>query len=278
MRIAVVALVLSLAWLAGCSSEEQPRDAAPSTPAQESPPSSSAPATTPAGRLMPDLVGLPSATAGERLGALGLSSDWGEPVVVRCGRRPRTVARQFPPPGTPVDATTTVRIRTAALDLGSFRGPCAPADAPASSLPEADTALARQFYRFAADPALGASFAPQEVWIGIEDGPTAVSRPASGLDELAAWELGEEYAERSGPFSALDTLALSGGYYDLTAGVTRTCPQGNGEAPPELRGLRAISLTAPDDVTSACSEWWGVTLFLDDQRRIRGVALRLGSP
>lgn len=101
----------------------------------------------------------------------------------------------------------------------------------------------------------------------------------SELGELAAWELDEvEYAERSGPFSALDILAASGGYFELRDGVANTCPGGNDRAPSELAGLRAISLTAPEDVTSACLEWWSVTLFLDSDNEIRGVALRLGSP
>jgi len=60
--------------------------------------------------------------------------------------------------------------------------------------------------------------------------------------------------------------------------VVGTCPERAGEAPAELEGLRTLSLSSPADVTSACLEWWGVTLFLDPQDRIRGVALRLGSP
>ena len=87
-----------------------------------------------------------------------------------------------------------------------------------------------------------------------------------------------EYAERSGPFSALDVLAGSGGWYELREGVSGTCPESAGEAPPGLQGLRALTLSSPADVTSACLEWWGVTLFLDAQDRIRGVAMRLGSP
>lgn len=85
------------------------------------------------------------------------------------------------------------------------------------------------------------------------------------------------YAEATGPFSALDVLASSGGYYELHRGVVPTCPAGNDKVPPGFAELRSISLTAPSDTTSACSEW-GVTLFLDGEKNIRGVALRLGSP
>ena len=96
--------------------------------------------------------------------------------------------------------------------------------------------------------------------------------------ELTAWEVGTGYAERIGPFSALDLVAASGGYYNLHAGVAGTCPRGEGKAPPELAGLRTISLTAPTATTSSCMDWWGVTLFLSADHQIRGVALRLGSP
>ncbi len=233
---------------------------------------------------MPDLIGLPSADAGRRIGELeasarlGLSSNWGMPIVVRCGARPRTILHQYPEPGTPLQRRTEIQIRTAALNLDKFRGPCEPHITNDGGVAEVEAALAREFYRFAADPSLAAPFAPGDVWVGIEDGPSSSSLASDALGELMAWELNTGYAERSGPFSALDTLAESGGYYNLREGVVGTCPSGVGKAPPEMDGLRAISLTAPDDVTSACSEWWGVTLFLDSHDRIQGVALRLGSP
>ncbi|HWJ08847.1 MAG TPA: PASTA domain-containing protein [Nocardioides sp.] len=280
MRIPLVALALVLACLAGCASEDRGHDTTSVRPAQDPPPrASSDPATAaPAALVMPDLIGLPSVRAGDELGDLGLGSDWGRPVRVRCGTRPRTVVRQQPAPGATVTADTLVEIRTAALDLDRFRGPCSPTDPlDTAGMPGADVALARTFYRFAADPSLGAPFA-EEVWVGIAEGPTSTVLSPGDVGELSAWQVGTEYAEAAGPFSALDILALSGGYYELRAGIAATCPQGSADAPPALRGLRAISLTAPDDVTGACSEWWGVTLFLDARDRVRGVALRLGSP
>jgi hypothetical protein len=45
-----------------------------------------------------------------------------------------------------------------------------------------------------------------------------------------------------------------------------------------LAGMRAISMTVPADTVGACMEWWGVTLFLDGNDNIRGVALRHGAP
>lgn len=251
-------------------------------------PAASVPATSPTLSTpavpMPDLIGLPSADAGRRIGELeasarlGLSSNWGMPIVVSCGARPRTVLYQHPEPGTPLQSGTEIQIRTAALDLDQFRGPCKPHDKKVGPVAEAHAALAREFYRFAANPALGAPFASGDVWVGIEDGLKSTSLADSTLGQLKAWELDTGYAERPGPLSALHTLAESGDYYELRDGVAGTCPGGNDKAPPELDGLRAISLTAPGDVTSACFEWWGVTLFLDSQDRIRGVALRLGSP
>ncbi len=171
-----------------------------------------------------------------------------------------------------------MHIRTAALDLEEFRGPCQPRETRIGQVAEADVLVARQFYRFAADPTLGAPFADGDVWSGIEDGLEATSLDVSERGDLAAWRMDASYAERSGPFSPLDTLAGSGGYYALVKGVAQTCLGGNDETPPGLKGLRAISFIAPDDVTSSCLEWWAVTLFLDSQNRIKGVALRLGSP
>ncbi len=233
--------------------------------------------------LMPDLVGLPSAIAGRRFGEiegaarLGLSSSWTRPITVRCGVRPRTVAWQSPAPGTPLTPNAVVHIRTAALNLKRFRGPCDPTHNLGPALGK-DAELARQFYRFAADPSLDAPFAPEGVWVGIEHGPTAVTLPSAQLADLGAWRLEGGYAEQTGPFSALDTVARSGGYYRLHRGILPTCGFGNGQAPPALGGLRALTLSAPKDVTMACMEWWGVTLFLDHDDQIRGVALRLGSP
>jgi hypothetical protein len=286
---AVVVLVAGTALLSTPSSDLAPNpvpaQSATSSPASESPPTvaSSAPGHTPsksaAPVLTPDLVGLPSAEAARRLDRIDASAYWARPFIVRCEMRPGTVARQQPAPGTPLEPGADVEIRTAALGLDAFRGPCEPAGGDLGPSTGADAALARQFYRFSADPSLGAPFAAgEELWVGIENGPTSTSLGKAELADLAAWEMGEEYAERTGPFSALDTLARSGGYYELHDGIAATCASGNDEAPPQFAGLRAISLTAPSDTTLACLDWWGVTLFLDSRGHIAGVALRLGAP
>ncbi len=227
---------------------------------------------------MPDLTGLPSGEAVRRLGALGLSSSWERPIDVRCGTRPRTVAWQRPRPGTPLTPRADVRVRIAALNLDVFRGPCSPPEGELGPLRGPDAQLARAFYRFAADPSLDAPFAAGQTWVGIEAGPTSITLDEVERPHAHAWELDAGYAEAVGPFSALDTVAASGGYYELRRGIAATCPHGNADPPAHLADARAISLTAPADVTSSCMEWWGVTLFLDSHDEVRGVVLRLGSP
>lgn len=234
--------------------------------------------------LMPTLVGLPSAEAQLVVAELeseleaGLELEWGESVAVRCGRRPGTIAHQEPPPGTELAPDAEVLVRTAELDLTRFRGPCDPEDGDLGPVNGKDAELARQFYRFAADPSLGAPFATGDVWIGIEDGPVEKHVPAAATADPATWLLHAEYAEMSGSFSALDLVASSGGYLRLQRGIAPTCPNGNDRPPPELAGLRAITLLPPADTTDSCMQVWGVTLFLDDHDRIAGVALRIGSP
>ncbi len=276
-------LVLALcALLTGCASTGTA--ASPPAPAAEPDPlPTSAPASD-AALVMPDLVGLPSTEAQRVLGdlqadgALQLWSSWERPVTVGCRMRPGTVAWQRPAPGAELTNVTEVRIRTAALDLARFRGPCHPPDGNRGPVRGQDSDLAAGFYRFASDPSLGAPFAFGPVWVGLEDGPTSVLLEGPALADLAKWEIGKAYAERAGPFSALDTLASSGGYYEVHDGIATDCSPTGGTAPSDLTDLRAISLTSPADVTSACMEFWAVTLFLDGHDEIRGVALRLGSP
>jgi hypothetical protein len=232
---------------------------------------------------MPDLVGLPETEASRRLGELedvnrlGISSNWGRPVPVHCQVRPGTVARQAPEAGTALGRRAVLHIRTAELDLMQFRGPCEPADGDLGPVQGSDAKLARQFYRFSAKPSLGAPFVSGDVWNGIEAGPTATLLDANQRVQLTAWDLDTRYAERSGPFSALDVVAGSGGYFELHRGVVPTCATQSDNSPAGLASLRAITLTAPKDTISACMQWWGVTLFLDGNL-IAGVALRLGSP
>ncbi len=232
--------------------------------------------------LMPELVGLASEVAFSRLArlkgrhGLNLGLTWARPVLVGCDVRPGTVARQRPQPGTRLEQRTEVVIRTAELDLGSFRGPCEPVDGDLGPVTGSDAALARDFYRFAADPSVGAPFADADVWVGIEDWPEGLSLGPSVLSDLSAWELHTPYAERSGPFSALDLMARTAGYFEVHQGI-QGCYTSN-HTPAALAGTRAITLSAPADTVGACMEWWGVTLFLDADDLIRGVSLRLGSP
>lgn len=233
--------------------------------------------------LMPNLVGLPEDQAGRRIGSLeskadlGLVSHWTIQPVADCDSRPRTVVAQEPAVGTPLRRRTEIQVRSARLDLKRFRGPCDPVGGELGPVFGADAQLARLFYRFAADPTLGAPFADGAVWNGIEDSLEADVVDEDERQNLSAWQLDGWYAESMGPFSPLDLVAGSGGYYELHDGVVPTCPYGNDETPAELEGLRAITITAPSDTVTACFQWWGVSLFLDGDL-IRGVALRMGSP
>lgn len=272
---ALVAVPVLLAACGTQSGSDAGADVTPTPVPSSQAPSSQAPSSqVGAPDTMPDLIGLSSAEAGRRIGELGLGSAW-DTVAVRCDARPGTVVHQAPAAGTELTDRTVVRLRTAMLDLDEFRGPCEADEL--GPVTGADAALARALYRFAADPSLGAPFVTGDVWTGIEDGLAARTVGPEQRADLAAWQLDTEYAEQGGPFSALDVLASSGGYYEVHRGIVGTCPGGNAEAPAELAGLRAISLTVPEDSIDSCLQWWGVTVFLD-HGQIRGVALRLGSP
>ncbi len=196
----------------------------------------------------------------------------------RAPARPDRLRRpaQRPRAGALIERGTEAGVRLVALDLRSFRGPCPGRDL--GPVRGADAELARAFYRFAADPSLGAPFADGDVWAGVEAGPASVTVSAAQRADLAAWRIDTSYAERVGPFSALDLLAGSGGWYELRRGVAETCGSTPPAAPRTLAGLRALTLTAPADTVSMCSQVWAVTLFLDEDDRIAGVALRIGSP
>lgn len=285
MRRILAAVVLA-SLVSGCASELRPTSEVvrePSSAATSATMGSSESASGPAGLTMPDLRGLLLVDALEELEGVRTRTDnflrlqLGRAVPVGCEQRPRTVARQVPPPGTPIGSGTSVRIRTAQLDLESSRGPCDPADRDLGTVDGADADLAWQFYRFAADPTLGAPFG-ERVWVGIEDSSTGAWLSGPELMELDAWQIGTAYAEAVGPFSALDHLASSGGYFQINSGITPTCPDGNRDAPAGLSGMRALSLTSPAESFASCMDWWGVTLSLDGADRIHGVTLRKGSP
>lgn len=259
---------LAVLLLAACSTTTPAPDPAPA-------------ATTPPPVLMPDLTGLPDQEVARALGRLerqgvDVSGNRGAPVAVRCGVRPGVVVRQRPLPGTPVEGRVEGFLRLSMLDLRTFRGPCPGADlGPVSG---ADADLARGFYRFATDPTRNAPFVDGEVWAGIESGPAGAWLDATERTSLSGWRVGTGYAERSGPLSALDLVASSGGRYELHPGVVATCGTDRDGRPATMAGLRAITIAPDPATTGSCMDTWGVTLFLDGADRIAGVALRVGSP
>ena len=282
------AVVVLLLCCSACGEDLGARDASSSEPPSVLPSTpSEAETSTPAQMadpvLMPDLVGLPDAVAGGRIGELegqaelGLWSHWRDKLVTDCASRPRTVIAQEPSVGTPLRRRTEIQVWSARLDLERFRGPCRPEGGELGPVVGADADLAREFYTFAADPSRGNPFVAGEVWNGVEAGPIAETLEAVERPNLAAWQLEGAYGDWVGPFSALDVVAGSGGYYELHRGIVPSCPGGYDKAPPELVGLRAVTITVPSDTVTACLEWWGVTLYLSDGL-VRGVSLRLGSP
>lgn len=279
--LSVLVAVLMCAACGDPTSSETASDAP--TPTQEPSPSPTEP--EPESVLMPDLVGLRETAVGEALGELNerttldISSSWMPESIRDCSVPPGTAVRQSPAPGSVLRKRTEgdIEIWIAELDLERFRGPCDPADGELGPVRGADARLAREFYRFAADPALGAPFVDGDVWVGIEGGPAKAMLSADERADLAAWRFYAEYAERAGDMSPLDTLAASGGLYEVHRGVRPTCAFGYNEIPPDLAHLRAVTLAAAADTTSACMDWWGVVLYLDEDR-IAGVALKLGAP
>ena len=239
------ASALTIATLVLTSCTTSPDDPAADPPRSVTPTRES-PGVPPAPVLMPDLIGIPSEVAFTRLArlkgrhGLNLGLTWARPVLVGCETRPETVARQYPKPGSPLKQRTEVVIRTAEMDLAAFRGPCEPATGELGPVKGRDAGIARAFYRFAADSSLGAPFADTDIWVGIEDRPDAHSLSASELSNLSAWELRTAYAERSGPFSALDLLATSGGYFEVHRGI-QGCFTSN-HTPSALAGTRAIKV------------------------------------
>ena len=89
-----------------------------------------------------------------------------------------------------------------------------------------DAALAREFYRFAANPSLGCALRKRRR-LGRNRGRTEVDEPCRGATgvvvALGAGQLG--YAERSVPRSRPSTRRPKAAvYYQLRDGVAGTCP------------------------------------------------------
>lgn len=278
MRRVLALVVLVCCAACGAQTGDERASDDPTSPSVSPTPAPSEPPPV----LMPDLVGLFDAEVGERMSEVYeeldlLGGSWMPQKVTDCDVVPRTIVRQEPPPGTPLRKRKGYEVWLAELDLERFRGPCEPAAGELGPVRGADARLAREFYRFAAAPSLGAPFVDGDVWLGVEGGPPEARLSAAERGNIAAWTFHAEYADRLGDMSPLDTLARSGGYYEVHRGVVPTCASGWNEIPDELAHLRAITLTTASDTITACMDWWGVVLYLDEGR-IAGVALKLGAP
>jgi hypothetical protein len=108
-------------------------------------------------------------------------------------------------------------------------------------------------------------------------GPVVYATPtAAELAEPAPWRSEEmAFAEAIGEFSALDVLARSHAVR-FTEGPIPWCAGPARRWPGRIAGLRQVTIE-PVGIDS-CIEWFGVSLFIDDNDRIAGVALDLFGP
>ena len=164
-----------------------------------------------------------------------------------------------------------------ALALGPAR--CEDLFVPPAAAPS-DVALTRAFRGFAADPspetAADVPFAP-EVRLGLA---SRLMRTV-GADEVAdpeAWVL-ESAAFRgyTGPFSALDLLQRHD-RYDVSVGPHRHCASPPVAAPPDVEGLRRVSVQPSSRSIDSCLSWFTVDLFVDDDDVVQAVTLDLWEP
>jgi hypothetical protein len=147
-------------------------------------------------------------------------------------------------------------------------GPAAEAPPPeANEVAASLTAFAR-----GGDPTGLAS----QVLLGVGDEIVA-DRSAGELGERSAWDVepvGGTFAERSGPFNALDLLA-STSWYRVSDGPVPSCPAGP-RSWPSLEGMSQVNIE-PVGIDS-CIEWFAVSVFLDDAGDVAGVVVDIGSP
>jgi hypothetical protein len=123
-------------------------------------------------------------------------------------------------------------------------------------------------------------FAPR-VALGLGDSVRGFLREGETA-EPSAWELPGPYGQWTGPFSALEYLAGSGGEFDVSNEVgTRSrmvCATEPSGPPPKFRDAHLISIQSDASEDASCLEWWSVDLAVNDAGQITGVLLTLGDP
>jgi hypothetical protein len=111
--------------------------------------------------------------------------------------------------------------------------------------------------------------------------------PEEELLERSAWRLDGSYAERSGPFSALEQIASYPGEnppdYELTnqfeSRVRLVCLTQAYRPPASyLEQGHAINIQPLLSKDLSCQDWWSVDLTVNDVGQITGVFLVLGEP
>ncbi len=154
----------------------------------------------------------------------------------------------------PTTAPTTVQDDTATTAV--------PAETPTLT----DRQLVDSFLSFARSPSeatLAALPLAPEVRLGL--GPDLISTAtAASLADPNSWDLDvEAFAGGEGPFSALDR-AVDAGATTVTVGAHDRCASPPGPTPPEVEGLRRVSVQPDAESMSTCLQWWSVDFFVDN--------------
>jgi hypothetical protein len=104
-------------------------------------------------------------------------------------------------------------------------------------------------------------------------------RSDEDLAEPGGWVLEvDHFRAHSGPFSALDLAKEWPGNTITTVGEHRHCASPPVPPPPELIGLRRISVQPDPDEFDTCLRWWSVDFFLDDRDEVVAITLDLWDP
>lgn len=115
-----------------------------------------------------------------------------------------------------------------------------------------------------------------EVALGMSD-QILLRRGSGELSDASTWVLPiDSFDGLTGPFSALRQLAEATGPVEVSTGEHQHCAGPPLTLPPELAGLRQISIQPHD--AAMCIQWWSVDLFLADGGDIRAVTVDYMGP
>lgn len=160
----------------------------------------------------------------------------------------------------------------------STRSPVPPAGGSAiASLPaNPDDALMHAFISFARSPGPGTLAAipfADQVRLGLAD-RLLVQRRSAELERPGSWVIDVECCFRGGvgPYSALDLLKRASAF-TVSVGPHPHCVSAPVPPPPEVAGLRRVSVQPKQGPSDSCLQWWSVDVFLSPDRRVEAVTL-----